>query len=162
MSRPRPFDVFLTTGFYSGYSPFAPGTMGALVATLLWLLGYWLMSFWTLQIVTAVCIVLFTLISIQPINRVEAFWGEDPKRVVIDEVVGVWICLLGVPLTTDITRFWIYVVMAFALFRLFDIFKPLGIHKMEALPGGWGVMMDDILSGIYGLIVMFVCRWFFY
>jgi len=161
MSRPRPFDVFLTTGFYSGYSPFAPGTMGALVATLLWLLGFWLMSFWILQIVTAVCIVLFTLISIQPINRVEKFWGEDPKRVVIDEVVGVWICLLGVPYTADATRFWIYVVMAFALFRLFDIFKPLGIRKMEALPGGWGVMMDDILSGIYGLIVMIVCRWFF-
>ena len=161
MSRPRPFDVFLTTGFYSGYSPFAPGTMGALVATLLWLVGYWLMSFWTLQIATAVCIVLFTLISIQPINRVEKFWGEDPKRVVIDEVVGVWICLLGVPETTDATRFWIYVVMAFALFRLFDIFKPLGIRKMESLPGGWGVMMDDILSGIYGLIVMMVCRQFF-
>ena len=161
MSRPRPFDVFLITGFYSGYSPFAPGTMGALVATLLWLVGYWLMSFWTLQIVTAFCIVLFTLISIQPINRVEKFWGEDPKRVVIDEVVGVWICLLGVPLTTDTTRFWIYVVMAFALFRLFDIFKPLGIRKMEALHGGWGVMMDDVLAGIYGLIVMIVCRWFF-
>ena len=51
--------------------------------------------------------------------------------------------------------------MAFALFRLFDIFKPLGIRKMESLPGGWGVMMDDILSGIYGLIVMMVCRQFF-
>jgi phosphatidylglycerophosphatase A len=51
--------------------------------------------------------------------------------------------------------------MAFALFRLFDIFKPLGIRKMESLPRGWGVMMDDILSGIYGLIVMMVCRQFF-
>ena len=76
--------------------------------------------------------------------------------------MGVWICLLAVPNEPwGATRFWIYVVMAFALFRLFDIFKPLGIRKMESLPGGWGVMMDDILSGIYGLIVMMVCRQFF-
>lgn len=135
--------------------------MGALVATLLWLLGYWLLDFWTLQIVTAVCIVVFTLISIKPINRLEEFWGEDPKRVVIDEVVGVWICLLAVPQEPVGTRFWIYVVLAFALFRLFDIFKPLGIRRMESFPGGWGVMLDDILSGIYGLIVMIICRQFF-
>ena len=51
--------------------------------------------------------------------------------------------------------------MAFVLFRLFDILKPLGIRRMESFPGGWGVMMDDILSGIYGLIVMVVCRQFF-
>ncbi len=161
MNRPRFFDVFLATGFYSGFSAFAPGTMGALVATLLWLLGYWLLDFWTLQVVTAVCIVVFTLISIKPINRLEEFWGEDPKRVVIDEVVGVWICLLAVPNEPVGTRFWIYVVLAFALFRLFDIFKPLGIRRMESLPGGWGVMMDDILSGVYGLIVMIICRYFF-
>ena len=77
-------------------------------------------------------------------------------------MVGTWICLLAVPnepWTT--TRFWVYVVMAFALFRLFDIFKPLGIRRMESFPGGWGVMMDDILSGIYGLVVMMVCRQFF-
>lgn len=161
MDRPRFLDVFLATGFYSGYSAFAPGTMGALVATLLWLLGYWLLDFWTLQVVTAVCIVFLTLISIRPINRLEVFWGEDPKRVVIDEVVGVWICLLAVPDLPVCTRFWIYVVMAFALFRLFDIFKPLGIRRMESFPGGWGVMLDDILSGIYGLIVMVICRQFF-
>jgi len=161
MDRPCFLDVFLATGFYSGFSPFAPGTMGALVATLLWLVGYWLLDFWTLQVVTAVCIVVFTLISIKPINRLEQFWGEDPKRVVIDEVVGVWICLLAVPQEAVGTRFWIYVVLAFALFRLFDIFKPLGIRRMESLPGGWGVMMDDILSGIYGLIVMIICRQFF-
>ncbi len=162
MERPRRFDVFLCTGFYSGFMPFAPGTWGAVAATLLWLVGFRLFDFQTLQVVTAVCIVAFTLVSIQPISRLEKFWGEDPKRVVIDEVVGVWICLLCVPFEPWCsTRFWIYVAMAFALFRLFDIFKPLGIRKMESLPGGWGVMMDDILSGIYGLIVMMVCRQFF-
>ena len=162
MSRPRPLDVFLATGFYSGLLPFAPGTWGAAAATLLWLAGFALLDFWTLQVLTAVCIVAFTLLSIQPINRLEKFWGEDPKRVVIDEVVGTWICLLAVPNEPWTTmRFWVYVVMAFALFRLFDIFKPLGIRRMESFPGGWGVMMDDILSGIYGLVVMMVCRQFF-
>lgn len=161
MSCPRPFDVFLTTGFYSGFLPKAPGTWGALAATILWLIGYALIGYWPLQVVTVVCIVLFTLFSIRPINRIEQFWGHDPKRVVIDEVVGVWICLLGVPDTANVMRFWIYVVLAFALFRLFDILKPFGIRKAEALPGGWGVMMDDILAGFFGLIVMNLLRWIY-
>jgi len=160
MNRPCRSDDFLTTGFYSGYSPFAPGTMGALVATLLWLVGSFFLGYVALWWTTLVAILAVTLVSIRPINRVEQYWGHDPKRVVIDEVVGVWICLLGVPDAGHAsTRFWVYVVMAFALFRLLDIFKPLGIRRAEALPGGWGVMMDDILAGIYGLVLMMACRW---
>ena len=87
-------------------------------------------------------------------NRLEASWGEDPSRVVVDEMVGVWIALLAAPAG----HVW-YALGAFALFRLFDIFKPLGIRRMESLPGGIGVMMDDILSGVYGFIILIVARW---
>ena len=85
---------------------------------------------------------------------VEPIWGEDPSRVVVDEMVGVWIPLLAAPAG----NLW-YALAAFALFRLFDIFKPLGIRKMEYLKGGVGVMMDDILAGIYSLILLIVARW---
>jgi len=159
----RFFDRFLTTGFFSGYSPFAPGTMGALVATILWIgLSALLNDMDTLFMITMYAIVVFTLISIEPINRLEKVWGEDPSRVVVDEVVGVWICLLAVPSDAALfsTQYWIYTALAFALFRLFDIWKPLGVRKMESLHGGWGVMMDDVLAGCYGAIVMMTLRYF--
>ena len=156
------FDKFLATGFFAGYSPFAPGTMGAIVATLMWILSSYFIGLSTLYIITLWCCVLFTLCSIQPINRLEDIWGEDPSRVVVDEMVGVWICLLAVPFNVEAfsNQYWIYVCMALALFRLFDIWKPLGVRKMESLGGGWGVMMDDILAGCYGAIVMMTIRWF--
>ena len=76
-------------------------------------------------------------------QRVEPAWGKDSSRVVIDEVAGMWITLLFVPLTTP------RLLVGLALFRIFDIAKPFYIRKMEQLPGGIGVMMDDVLAGIY-------------
>ncbi len=74
--------------------------------------------------------------------------------VVVDEMVGVWITLLAAPAG----HIW-YGLAAFVLFRFFDILKPLGIRRMENLPGGVGVMMDDVLAGVYGFIVLIVARW---
>jgi phosphatidylglycerophosphatase A len=84
----------------------------------------------------------------------ESIWGEDPARVVVDEMVGVWIPLLAV---SDGNLY--YALLSFILFRLFDIFKPLGIRKMESFKGGVGIMMDDILAGIYSLILLVGLRW---
>ena len=78
---------------------------------------------------------------------------KDPSRVVIDEMVGVWIPLLVVP-----DGGWWYVVAAFALFRFFDIVKPLGVRRMERFRGGVGIMMDDILAGIYSAILLGIIR----
>lgn len=161
MKQPTLYDKILTTALGAGYSPFGPGTMGALVGSIFWVLGYFCIDFITLQIITGASVILFTLLSIRPIDRLETIWGEDPSRVVIDEVVGVWICLLAVPNEPFNTRLWIYIVLAFALFRLFDILKPFGIRRMENLPGGWGVMMDDVLAGGWGFLVMVGCRQLF-
>ena len=90
----------------------------------------------------------------QEANQALLAGEEDPSRVVVDEMVGVWIPLLAAPAG----NLW-YALAAFALFRLFDIFKPLGIRKMEYLKGGVGVMMDDILAGIYSLILLIGARW---
>lgn len=84
----------------------------------------------------------------------EKYWGKDPSRVVIDEMVGTWIALLAVPADNYIG----YMFAAFILFRFFDILKPLGIKQAEKLPSGYGIMADDILSGIYGGIVILLYR----
>lgn len=93
-------------------------------------------------------IIPFFFLGVQSANRLEAVWGSDPSRIVIDEMVGVWIAMLGVPFS--ITN----LALAFVLFRIFDIWKPLGIRKMEDFKSGWGVMMDDVLAGIYALILL--------
>lgn len=79
---------------------------------------------------------------------VEKIWGQDNFRIVIDEVAGMMIALLFVPVKIE------YVITSLILFRSFDILKPLGIKKMEKLPSGWGVMADDVLSGVYALIIV--------
>ena len=108
----------------------------------------------TIQWITAILVILFTVLGILSASVSEKYWGEDPSRVVIDEMVGSWIALLAVPENGH----WGYMLAAFLLFRLFDIWKPLGIRKMEKLPKGYGIMADDILSGIYGYIVIYLYR----
>lgn len=81
-------------------------------------------------------------------QRVEVSWGKDNYRVVIDEVAGMWISLLFVPLTGP------RLLVGLVLFRFFDIVKPLLIRRMEKLPGGVGVMMDDVLAGVYANVLV--------
>ncbi len=81
-------------------------------------------------------------------GRVERYWGKDNYRVVIDEVAGMWITMLGVPITAP------RLLAGLALFRLLDIYKPFFIRKAEKLPGGLGVMLDDVLAGLYANAVL--------
>ena len=91
-----------------------------------------------------------TLTGIYVSNKVEPAWGEDSSRVVIDEVAGMLITMLFIPQN-------LYLLLAgFILFRFFDIVKPLGIRKMEALPSGTGVMMDDVLAGVYSNVLLWI------
>ena len=96
VQKPPFFHLFMATGFGSGFSPVAPGTAGALLAVLLWIAGYFLLPFGILQTVLAAAIVYFTVQGIYSSAVMEKYWGEDPSRVVIDEMVGVWIPLLVV------------------------------------------------------------------
>jgi len=129
------------------------GTLAALVTCpfiyLLWLQP-WAAN--PLHLVLATVIV--TLLGIYVGNKVEPFWGKDSYRVVIDEVAGMMVTMLFIP-----ANFY-YLIIGFVLFRFFDILKPLGVRKMEALPRGTGVMMDDVLAGVYGNIVLQVIVYF--
>ncbi len=154
MSKPPFLPMLIGTGFGSGFSPVAPGTAGALLAFGVWYALSFLVSASVLLWLTVVLTLVFTVAGVWAANRLEQAWGEDPSRVVVDEMVGCWITLLAAPAG----HLW-YGLAAFGLFRLFDIWKPLGIRRMENLPGGIGVMMDDVLSGVYGFIVLIVARW---
>lgn len=145
--------VIIATGFGSGFWPWGPGTAGALLATIIWFgLSSLLCAEWLL-LVTILLILFFYVAGVWATNRLEPYWGEDPSRVVVDEMIGVWISLLAAPAVC-----WPYAMAAFVLFRLFDIVKPFGVRHMESMPGGTGVMMDDVLAGMYGFFVLYAVR----
>ncbi|RZA00121.1 MAG: phosphatidylglycerophosphatase A [Sphingobacteriaceae bacterium] len=88
------------------------------------------------------------LVGIYVGNKVQPYWGKDNYRVVIDEVAGMWVTMLFIPAD------WRLLIGGLILFRFFDIVKPLYIKRMEGLPGGLGVMMDDVLAGVYANLVL--------
>jgi len=138
------------TALGSGYSPFAPGTAGALVGCIaLWIFEkYNIVSTTSTPILFIGLILITTVLGIIATDKLEDEWGKDPSKVVIDEVVGVWIAMMFIPFSL------LNILLAFGLFRFFDIAKPLGIRKLEELKGGIGVMADDMLAGIYANITL--------
>ena len=121
------------------------GTFASIIYCIVWFLlpaGY-SQSFWQLAITFIIIAV-----GVWSADKVDAIWGKDSSRVVIDEVAGMAITLLFVPVNIN------FLLTGLVLFRFFDIVKPLGIRRMEKLSKGWGVMADDILAGIYSLVVM--------
>lgn len=146
--------LFFSAGFGAGYWPWGPGTMGSLLAVLLWALyAYSIESYAVVQLLTMLLTVLFTALSIPAVSVAEEKWGHDSPRVVVDEIVGMWVALCAVPASRE----WWYPFAALVLFRLFDIYKPLGCRWIDRnIPGAWGVMLDDILAGVYAALVLAV------
>ncbi len=136
----------IVSGFGLGFIPVAPGTMGAIGALVPAILILHFAPFPNL--ILAGLILLSIILGITGSNKLQAQWGKDPSRIVIDEIAGMWISLLW------LGSGWMTIASSFILFRFFDIVKPLGIRKAEELPGGMGVMADDILAGICSNLVM--------
>lgn len=149
--RPPFLPMLIGTGFGSGFWPLGPGTAGSVFATVVWGgLSFWLPAF-NLSVVTLALVVVFTLLVTWATKRLQPFWGDDPSRVVVDEMVGVWIPLIIVE-----PKEWGWTLASLVLFRFFDIVKPLGIKKLDRMKGAFWVMGDDILGGIYALFVLVV------
>lgn len=146
------FPKLLATSFGAGFLPMAPGTWGALVAIVLWIPLYIWATPSATFIITVVAIIVYFIAGTWASNLSERYWGKDPVVACADETVGQWISLLPV---SGLCPWW-EILVAFALFRLLDIYKPLGIRQTEKLPGGWGMMADDILAGIYSALIIFV------
>tara|TARA_B100001564_G_scaffold262808_1_gene224447 strand:+ start:126 stop:581 length:456 start_codon:yes stop_codon:yes gene_type:complete len=132
------------TIFYVGRSPFAPGTMGSLVALLAWFILKPLIIDPLFLLITGG--LFFIGIAVSTI-LIEAWNEKDPKEIVIDEWVGMWISLYLVPHTI----LWGFV--AFFFFRLFDILKPGPVQMMDDMDDSIGVMMDDVVAGILACLV---------
>jgi len=141
----------VATAFGSGYSPFAPGTAGSAVGLLL----FWPMAAqpWPWQ--AAASAALFVVGSLAA-GRVARLVGlKDPGIVVVDEVVGQWVTLTALPFTP------LTAGLGFLLFRAMDIVKPWPARDLERVPGGWGIMADDVAAGIYAhlLLRVFLAVW---
>lgn len=134
---------FFATACLSGHLPLAPGTWGALLASglaYLFLPSYWL---WQLSVIFAIF-----LLGVWASSEAEKLYGHDGRPIVIDEVSGMLVALFLLPQTV------VLYLVAFILFRFFDIVKPPPSRHLESLPGGWGVMMDDLIAGIYAFVGM--------
>ena len=133
----------IATGFFSGYSIIAPGTAGSAVALVIYCflppLGVWS---WGVLMVVLFGVAVYTSFA------GEAVWGEDPGYAVIDEFVGFFATLCLLPQSVGMG------VAGFFLFRILDILKPPPARQSERLRGGWGVVMDDLIAGIYGNLIL--------
>ena len=145
----------IATAFGVGYLPLAPGTWAALLAIALWLPLYLWADGWTTLWVTLLATALYTVAGTWASTLSEKYWGKDPVIACADEVVGQWIALLPLSAGVGVCPWWL-IAVAFALFRLFDIFKPLGIRRLENMPGGYGMMADDIAAGALAAVIVWL------
>jgi phosphatidylglycerophosphatase A len=139
----RKINFLIATFFGIGRIPVAPGTWASLAAA---------PCFWPFlhkPLLHAVALVLVYFLGVHASTEYEKQVDKkDPSSAVIDEVLGMGVAMFGIPVMVGVPQ-WPFVVMAVILFRLFDIWKPYPIRKLEKLPAGWGIMSDDLLAGIY-------------
>jgi phosphatidylglycerophosphatase A len=146
--------VLIATWLGCGYSPKAPGTVGSAaalgIAILLARYAGWKGCYF------AVLAALILAPSVWAAGVTAEISGKkDPGIVVVDEVIGQWFALAGA-----ISLNWKSYLFSFALFRLFDIWKPPPVRQLEALPGGIGIIADDVMAGVYAALVLFLAGWF--
>ncbi len=168
-SRRKPrLSLFIATACGLGYLPKAPGTWGSLAAIPIY---YWIVTRFPLAtvserptvaastewaVVTALPVAIaIALLGLWSSNRAARFSGKkDPQFVVIDEVSGQFLTYLVALAPAN----WKYLLLGFILFRLFDIWKPFPARQAESLPGGWGIMTDDWIAGIYAGLGLWLLR----
>ena len=145
----NPIDKLLGSGFYTGYIPVASGTFGSFAALLI----YFIPGFEKLFIILPVTFI-FMLYGIYVGSKFETVYGKDPAECTIDEMVGMWISLILLPKTNLI------IAAAFIIWRALDIIKPYPARSLERFKGGLGIMIDDVVSSIYTLIIMHLIVYF--
>lgn len=141
----------ISTGLGLGYAPLGPGTMGALAITIVyWFIpldNLWYFIFLVLGI-TLIGVYSSSITEKEMQSNVGDQNFHDPGIIIIDEIAGMLVTLIAIP------KEFKYLVIAFILFRFFDIVKPFPIKKVEKLKAGWGIMMDDVVSGIFANVLL--------
>ncbi len=142
--------LFVSTVAYVGFFPIAPGTAGSLAALVPYAAVVWM----GMPVVEALLIVAVLLVGVWAATRSEALLGgKDPGPVVIDEVLGMLVTLAFLPLSAA------GIVLGFVLFRIYDVIKPYPAGRLEHAPGGWGVMLDDLMAGLYAHVTLRLVAW---
>lgn len=131
----------IATLFYTGYFPTAPGTIGTLFAVAVYLL---IPESFFIKLTTVLpVLILLSLLGVFITGSAEKSMSKDDRRIVLDEFIGFFFGLIFLP------KNLVLLFIAFILFRVFDIFKPEPIFRLQKLKSGWGIMSDDIMAGIY-------------
>lgn len=145
----------IATWFGCGNSPAAPGTVGSAAGLLIgiWLSKYAGFTWWHFLVLAAIAF--FPAVWAAGVVARQSKI-KDPQFVVVDEVLGQWVALAGAGHAYN----WKSWLAAFALFRLFDIWKPAPVRQLEALPGGLGINADDVMAGLYAALVLFLAGCF--
>lgn len=146
----RQIQFFIGSGFGSGYSPVAPGTAGSLVALII--------MYFILQVDpvagTLIMVATASLLTLWVSKTCEEEWGKDPGKLVMDEFAGQALAFTSIPLSGDLTTDILVLSTGFIFFRIFDIWKPLGINKVQKIGGGTGILLDDLIAGFYAFICL--------
>ncbi len=153
-SRKSAGAVIISTWFGCGLAPKAPGTAGSAAAIgIAWVANH----FWAWPAPAFAALAIGVSVpGIWAAGETARQTGiKDPQFVVVDEVVGQWLALAGARSLN-----WKSFLAAFLLFRLFDIWKPYPVRQLEALPGGTGIVADDLMAGVYAALVLFLAGWF--
>jgi len=142
---------FLFTGFFSGYFPKAPGTAGTVIGLLLYVIEYTVFGRNLHWGVNLVVLALLFYPSVLICGWGEAFFGEkDPGPVVWDEIIGYFVTMLFLPFN------WKIAIAGFFVFRIIDVWKPFPIYQLQNLGGGLGILIDDVVAGIYSCIFLHI------
>ncbi|MCB5264840.1 MAG: phosphatidylglycerophosphatase A [Candidatus Cloacimonetes bacterium] len=148
MNKKHNLSTFLGTLFFIGLVPFAPGTFGSLASYGIYLLlPGWLYD-GSYPYLLPLILVALTLVAVRICKKAEEILGEDHGSIVLDELVGYFVATLFLP------HNWLIGLYAFILFRVFDIAKPFPIYRSQKLRNGWGVVIDDVLAGVYANVVL--------
>lgn len=153
MRQASPVAVALATWFGCGFAPIAPGTVGTVGALIVGPL--WQHFGWSPLWLIALTVVVLPASIWAAGETARGYGKKDPGLVVVDEVLGMWITLAGA-----VHLNWKSVLAGFILFRLLDITKPWPVRKLEALPGGTGIVADDLGAGILGALVLYAAGCF--
>jgi phosphatidylglycerophosphatase A len=142
--------VTIATWFGCGYFPWGPGTIGALAAILIAIAIHLYLGAGRLALLAATLVLLAPAIWAST-HTARIVAKSDPGIVVVDEVLGQWTTLLGATVFN-----WKALLAGFVLFRVFDIWKPWPVREFEKLPGGTGIVADDLAAGIYGALILYI------
>jgi phosphatidylglycerophosphatase A len=140
----RSLGWLIGTGFGSGLSPVAPGTVGSLVAVVI----YYLLPLEGDSPAFFLLIGVGFLVGVWATGTLSTPQAHDPGRAVWDEFIGVWVTCLFLP------KELVWLAIAFVLFRALDVLKPWPARRLESLPGGWGIMADDLMVAVYGAVAL--------